>query len=320
MSISRQLSNELRELAGADRITLADVGASRGIEKRWAPLGDLLRVVGFEPNPAEFAKLRQTESEMWINAAIAGRDEKRTLYLTKRYNNSSLLKPNVAAIRRLEWGDDFAISSEQQVECVTLTSALTRIGISPDILKIDTQGTELEILEGARGAVETDLVCIEVEVMFEQLYEKQPLFGDVDSLLRRSGFYLHELGNILYVKPRGLSGVGGAKGRIIQADAVYFRERPELLSMNDHKIAAALGAYVAYGYPEAGIELLNDLADQGRHFSAKLALALQGMRPAFSWLRYLPGRSFLARCAKQFWLSARPVGHSMWENQLGNRF
>jgi FkbM family methyltransferase len=300
-------------------VTLVDIGASRGIERRWSSFAEVLRVVGFEPNADEFSKLSQTDSHTWINAAVAGRTERRTLYLTKRYNNSSLLTPNVRAIERLEWGDDFAIIAEEQVDCITLAESLSATGISPDILKIDTQGTELEILRDAQGLLDAELVCVELEVMFEQLYEAQPLFGEVDTFLRAAGFYLHELGNILYVKPRGLQQFGGAKGRIIQADAVYFRVRPDLVRMADAKIAAAVMAYVAYGYPDAAIELLQDLSKTGRRVSPAIASALQQLRPASSRVRFLPGRDLLTRAAKQFWLRARPVKHYLWENQLGNR-
>ena len=47
-------------------------------------------------------------------------------------------------------------------------------------LKLDTQGSELAILEGA-GRLLDDCLGIEVEVEFAPLYIGQPLFTDVDT-------------------------------------------------------------------------------------------------------------------------------------------
>jgi hypothetical protein len=59
-----------------------------------------------------------------------------------------------------------------------------------DLLKLDTQGSEAEILTHAKRTLERCLV-IQCEVEFVPLYEDQPLFADVDRLLRGHGFMLH---------------------------------------------------------------------------------------------------------------------------------
>ena len=52
-----------------------------------------------------------------------------------------------------------------------------------DFIKLDTQGSELDILHGA-GSLLDNCSGLQLEVMFSPLYEGQPLFADVDAYLR----------------------------------------------------------------------------------------------------------------------------------------
>ncbi len=317
----RSLFPPLRALLGKSNAWLVDVGASLGIHPRWKIFDELLHVVGFEPNAEEFRKLPASPRHRWVQAAVAGRRGLRTLYLTRRFNNASLLRPNAAFLAELEWRDDFDVVAEEKLECVSLDEALTEIGVQPDFLKLDTQGSEFEILQGAERGLRSDVVFIEVETEFCQLYESQPLFADIDSHLRARGFYLHDMANHLFVKPRGMHGVGGPKGRLIQADCLYFKEPRELTTATDAKIAALIMSYAAYGFPEGAIHALDVIERTGRAVpeSAALRRGLHGLRHISRWLDWLPGRDFLTRLAKRFHLDFRAVGHALWENELGNR-
>ena len=321
MALRTEFHRSLRAILGESHPTLVDVGASRGIHPRWAQFGEFLNVVGFEPNPEEFRKLPASPKFRWVQAAVAGQKGRRTLYLTRRFNNSSLFLPNKSLIEELEWGDGFDVVREEQIDCVSLDEALSEDGIQTDFLKLDTQGSELEILRGGSRLLDSELVQIEVEVEFCPLYENQPLFADVDAELRSRGFYLHDMANHLFVKPRGMRGIGGPKGRLNSADALYFREPKILMEWTDAKLGATLVAYVAYGFPDAALHLLKSVEAGGRRLPAAdvLSQSLREFRHRSYWLNWLPGRSFLSRCAKRFHLDFRPVEHSLWENELGNR-
>jgi Methyltransferase FkbM domain len=51
-----------------------------------------------------------------------------------------------------------------------------------DAIKLDTQGSELDILRGATHVLPT-VSLIDIEVEFNELYDGQPLFCDVDRFL-----------------------------------------------------------------------------------------------------------------------------------------
>lgn len=66
-----------------------------------------------------------------------------------------------------------------------------------DYLKLDTQGSELEILQGGDSLVQTAR-CIDIEVEFNPVYEGQTLFGETDTYLRSKGFVLWRLSNLVH--------------------------------------------------------------------------------------------------------------------------
>ena len=58
----------------------------------------------------------------------------------------------------------------------------------PDVLILDTQGTELDVLRGARKALGETTVALYVEVEFTELYSGQALFGEVAAFLNDLDF------------------------------------------------------------------------------------------------------------------------------------
>lgn len=69
-----------------------------------------------------------------------------------------------------------------------------------DAIKLDTQGSELDILRGASRAL-SSCTLIEIEVEFNPIYEGQNLFCDVDRFLRDRGFVCGEYLNSCITRP-----------------------------------------------------------------------------------------------------------------------
>jgi hypothetical protein len=92
-------------------------------------------------------------------------------------------------------------------------------------LKIDTQGSEVMVLQGAAETLASTLV-IHTEVLFVPLYKYQPLFADIDALLRSSGFMLNQMmpaGRTF--KPLVLRGDANVMmSQLLWADTVYVRD------------------------------------------------------------------------------------------------
>jgi len=182
----------------APPIDIVDVGAMAlaGSPPAYKPLVDagVARVVGFEPQEAECAKLAGTarKNHTYLPYFI-GDGTERTFYLTNRGDTSSLYEPNRELVDRyFGLGDVMRVVSESRVQTRRLDDVPEIKGA--DFLKVDVQGAELDVLRGGPRLLAGALV-VEVEAEFVQLYKGQPLFAEVDQHIRAAGggFMLHSI-------------------------------------------------------------------------------------------------------------------------------
>lgn len=221
-------------------IVAIDVGCRDGVRPAWRALKPNALLVGFDPDPVECARLNESAGdpaqERYEPLALGASDGEATLHLTRDPQSSSLYRPNPSALRRYPELWRHEPSGTQTIVTTTIDSwalgaELARI----DALKVDVQGAELDVLRGAERSLESARV-IETEVEFQELYEGQPLFCDVDRFLRERGFGLWRLREIhhcgLARAGRGepVFGVGDyvehtrLGGQIAWANAVYVRD------------------------------------------------------------------------------------------------
>ena len=103
-------------------------------------------------------------------------------------------------------------STPQTVQVARLDEVLTDADLAPEVLlKVDVQGCETRVLRGAaRTLRQTSLVVIEVP--FYPLYEEQPTFHEIYSMLVAAGFAY-----------RGNAGqnVSPSERRVVEADAIF---------------------------------------------------------------------------------------------------
>ena len=114
----------------------------------------------------------------------------------------------------------------------------------PDVLKIDTQGSELDVMRGA-GRLLDSALAVELEVEFVQQYLGQPLFAEIDIFMRQNGFALRGIRRSNWRAKAKL--VHSHGGQIIHGDALYFR--PEKLNcQKGHIILSAYRQYDLLAY------------------------------------------------------------------------
>lgn len=332
------MAYDIIKMVAGERVILADVGAAGGIHDRWGLFPDDLLTIGFEPDKTAFSRLKQDRRQIWINKALYSDDKEHALYITKSPTNTSLLHPNYRVIDQLANGypdalDGHSIINTVQLKCDLLDAALKEAGVEEvDAIKLDTQGSELEILKGGEEVVAKQLFAIESEVEFIELYQNQPLFADVDTHLRKRDFLLMDLGNILYVKGRNSVATTGDKGVMVAADVLYFRTVESvcnLLEKGDiRKLTAIFKICLVYGYPGYGIEICMALKQSGLFESDYLEKLLSGLREyqvirmhrGWPRLSNMCGQSvvagLVARLARGL---SKGVPHVAWRNKLANR-
>jgi FkbM family methyltransferase len=224
----------------ADRIApiaITDIGAmslGNGKERYHGLLQrGAATVIGFEPVQSECDKLNQGAQPgcRYLPYAI-GDGRAGILNITNTLMTSSLYEPDMALLAMFQTLDDFT----RVVERAPMpTHRLDDVpeAANTDYLKIDVQGAELDVLNGATRVLE-QAVVVETEVEFVPLYKNQPLFADVDAALRRNGFTLHNFANLASrtFKPVVYNNDANSLGsQLLWGDAVYIKDfrRLELL-------------------------------------------------------------------------------------------
>ena len=206
-------------------LTLIDVGAMGGFPKKWSPVSRDIKVIAFEPDGREFAKLRSDGSVKYLNCALNDRSEEIKIFITRRHGKSSLFKPNQQRLREFNDAERFEVVNLETLP-MEKVKRLDQIAeeiklVDADFIKIDTQGTELRILQGGQCRVVPQVFGAELEVEFISIYEGQPLFRDIDAYMQEWGFELMDLRRAFW-KRKDFSDYCG-KGQLIFGDALYFK-------------------------------------------------------------------------------------------------
>ena len=208
-----------------------------------------------------------------------------TLYVTRIPEASSLYRPNAPLIKRWRQDGTFDVVSEVRIDCVTLEQMLAQAGISHvDLIKMDTQGSELDILLGG-GDYIGKISIIKCELEFVELYECQPMFDDVVRELSQRGFRfinffdganVHEKriwNDGIFIRKRFDDRDSLIKAAAILVEMAYYEEAKWLLLDHGGKpeiLQLMINAHVFDRYPNASffIRRINDtLKSVGRRYS-----------------------------------------------------
>lgn len=178
-------------------LTIIDVGCRAGIADAWETLGAHATVVGFDPDADECERLRANYrgpcDVKFVPAALGATTGESPLFITQDPACSSVLEPDASLADAMPELSCIRPLRQTSVRITTLDRSGPEAGIDyVDFMKIDTQGSELMVLQGASNYLATTR-ALEIEVEFNPLYVGQPLFGDVDAFLRERGFVLWRL-------------------------------------------------------------------------------------------------------------------------------
>jgi len=196
----RLIESGLLGLFATDPIGFVDVGARGGVHEMVEVLARATAVLGFEPDAAECERLSAIPevTAPWaafrlLPVAVAERECTATLHLLSASTNHSLRAPNPVVTSRYRM-TKFTEIGTTEVRCRTLDDALddlrsgSRSASLAEIVKLDTQGSEFEILLGARRTISRHTVAVVSEVSFCPIYAGQKLFSDLEPMLREMGF------------------------------------------------------------------------------------------------------------------------------------
>lgn len=240
-------------------INLVDIGVSGGLKDNWKSAKEYLNVIGFEPDPREFEILckNKTGSIKYFNTALYKEKSNIKFYLTRKQETSSILKPNREFLDNFPESERFDILDEIQIETDTLDNQLESNNINDiDFIKLDTEGSEYFIIEGSQNIIQNSVFGMEIEAGFAQIRHGQPLFSDIDKVMKKLGFHLFDT-MPYYWKRKSGKNLGNLKGQIIIGDFLYFRtiesfqkilNKYEDDFLKKSKILRAISICELYGY------------------------------------------------------------------------
>lgn len=232
-----------------------DIGARGGIHRLVEPLASCTAVLAFEPDAEEAARLRVGVAAQSSFAAfqvepvaLAGQEGTANLYRFVTPTNDSLLPENTHAVGR------YKIQTFERTGVISIpTTTLDRVLFAEreqaenlgEFLKIDVQGAEYDLLQGAHRTLAERTVAIIVETAFFSFYNRQKLFSEVELFLRERGFAFYGFQDIHYRSCKSLSKLTEAgRERAFWADAVFFKD-PLPMGSNPPSLSER-GGYVLF--------------------------------------------------------------------------
>jgi FkbM family methyltransferase len=186
--------------------TVLDVGANEGqFVKVARVLFPQAPILAFEPNPhlvPSLERVLSTSGRGTVLPLACGREQGvLPLHLTKFSPSASLLQPTrlqIPDFPAAEIGETIQVTVER-LDDVVRSNALAR---APYLLKLDVQGFELQVLQGATSIL-PDVAVILCEVNAEGFYMGQAGFEQIYLFLRQHGFKLVDIGEPIRARRTG---------------------------------------------------------------------------------------------------------------------
>lgn len=190
------------------------------------------KAIGFDPQMDRFDC---AANGLVLSTAVIGDGDQATLRICKAPGMTSLFELDGCARSMFLGFQEWA--QIEEIRPVT-TCRLDDIDIVEriDFLKIDVQGAELMVLNGAAEKL-SQAVVVQTEVQFVSLYKDAPLFADIDLTMRQLGFRLHRFYRLTHRPLYPINGmIIGSASQVFDADAVYVRSLDNLSALSGDQL------------------------------------------------------------------------------------
>lgn len=209
----------MQRLVDTKEPIIFDVGAHHGyVSRKFRSLFPASTVYSFEPFHDSFEQLKlNTASDPRIKAFNFGLGDRNGTQ--SFHSNSSSLTNSLLAtdeLGSLTWGSGLLETQKVvDAEFKTLDSVLEAMKIPYiDILKLDVQGAEPLVMEGALSACRAGIIgLVYSEIIIQPTYKGQKRFDESLAAFYASGFDLFNMYNMCFT----------AEGRLCQIDATFTK-------------------------------------------------------------------------------------------------
>ncbi len=175
------------------------------------------RIISFEPLKDAFAALEETSANdpLWrcLNLALGDTNAVGRINVSANSYSSSLLD---AVDHAIELEPSIGYVADQEITIRRLDGLFDELTLPDDriYLKIDTQGYETQVLNGALGVLDR-FELIQLETSLIPVYHGEPLIGDVIKFLDYLSF------RIVSIEPGWYD---QKSGELLQTDLIFARK------------------------------------------------------------------------------------------------
>lgn len=197
---------------------LFDIGANNGqYAVKMRKMGYDKKIISFEPLKGAYRNLERAsrKDDDWIinNYAIGDKDGSGIINISENSFSSSILRM-LPSHSESAPNSKFIDTQEITIKKIdSVFNSFTNLG-DRVMLKIDTQGYEKKVIEGALSSLKNILI-IQIEMSIIELYEGELGFIEMIKLLNDKGFKLFSLEN-------GFSNLDS--GQLMQVDGIFVNK------------------------------------------------------------------------------------------------
>ena len=263
--------------------TLVDVGCSLGIDSVWRCFGSHIRAFGFDPDIIECERLQKVETNPGIRyyPMAVGLPEDSDFLRAQgslRSCSSAILAFCVGALHcrgsavhaalHVLRGTAFRRKSPKPRRSASPSSWSHQEVGSVDFVKVDTDGSELEVLLSAEKSIES---CQILGFMVECLYqgsdhETSNTFHNIDRFMKRHGFMVYSMSVNKYSRaalPAPFVYSFPAQttwGQVLWGDVVFLRDlgasSQSMPELSIEKIIKLACLYEIFCVPDCAVEMI----------------------------------------------------------------
>jgi FkbM family methyltransferase len=253
-------------------LAVVDVGARGGPEPHWVHYKDHVKIAAFEPDEKECEALnkRRTSSRItYYPVALHEKEGTYEFYELGTPDGASFYKMNYEFVNRFPDEMDLEVKGHSRVRATTLDLFLAKNKAAhADFIKVDTEGSELDVLQGAKNTLESSVLGISCEVLFVPWRSNKVFFSDVERFLYELGFKLYDLSLHKYAR-KSFPGPESSWGQTVVGQAIFFRDPVEEIKKgpaekwNEMRVYKLASLFEVFGFPDVAIELLGCAHEEG---------------------------------------------------------
>jgi len=260
-------SKNLHSLIENDPFVLCDIGARGELTEPWKTFNHfypkLITILAFEPDQQEFQKLNEKPKNniKYFPYALWNSEKNLKIHIVKNESSSSIHPPNHDLLADFDpiHGDIRQIKNSITVSAKTLDGILDSIDYDVDFIKIDTQGSEYEILEGSKKVLENLCFGCTLETWTMEIHKNQHLSFEIMKFMHDYGFLFFDL-QIGATWGRNFSNKIPLKSnrQIVGLDFLYLKNSAFFYESNPKlsKVVKAVAISDVWGFPDYAIQLI----------------------------------------------------------------